>query len=249
MRARCVAALSRRCLACARPAARVQPSNASLTTSGASGPTIAFDSIDGPPVGVFNRLVDNLSAEAQARQLAIASREGAANYRVRGYLAAQVIRGRTHISWVWDVYDDDKLRALRITGEEAGGRGGADPWSVADEAMLRRIARTSMERLAAFLGNPGAPVAPDASTAIAAAPEPERRRPQRRPRSAAGPKRRRAARARRRPADTRSAIRVNRLKKLRDNPAGPYCRTASGLLSPCRAGSSEHSAGERDGGE
>ena len=76
--------------------------------------------------------------------LAIASREGAASYRVRGYLAAQVIRGRTHISWVWDVYDDDKLRALRITGEEAGGRPGGDPWSAADEPMLRRIARGGM---------------------------------------------------------------------------------------------------------
>jgi len=150
-------------------------SNASLTssTSPASGPTIAFESIDGPPVGVFNRLVDNLSSEAQARQLAIASREGAANYRVRGYLAAQVIRGRTHVSWVWDVYDDDKLRSLRITGEEAGGRVGGDPWSVADEAMLRRIARASMDRLAAHLGNPTAPVEPDASTAIATSPEPE----------------------------------------------------------------------------
>ena len=165
-------------------------SNASLTTSPvASGPTIAFDSIDGPPVGIFNRLVDNLSSEAQSRNLAIASREGGANYRVRGYLAAQVIRGRTHISWVWDVYDDDKLRALRITGEEAGGRGGGDPWSVADEPMLRRIARASMGRLAAYLGNPGAPLEPDASVAIAASPEPETPpQPRRRaPRSATAP--------------------------------------------------------------
>ena len=161
-------------------------SNASLTTSAASGPTIAFESIDGPPVGIFNRLVDDLSSEAQARNLAIASREGAANYRVRGYLAAQVIRGRTHVSWVWDVYDDDRLRALRITGEEAGGRGGGDPWSVADEPMLRRIARASMDRLAAYLGNPGGPLQPDASTAIAATPEPPAK-PQRRPRSAANP--------------------------------------------------------------
>lgn len=159
-------------------------SNAALTTA-STGPTIAFESIDGPPVGIFNRLVDTLSAEAQARNLAIASREGAANYRVRGYLAAQVIRGRTHISWVWDVYDDDRLRALRITGEEAGGRGG-DPWSVADDGMLRRIARASMDRLAAYLGNPGGPVDPDATTAIAASPEPETstRPRQRRARSA-----------------------------------------------------------------
>jgi len=102
-------------------------SNAALTVSGSSGPTVAFESIDGPPVGVFNRLVDNMSAEAQSRNVAIASREGGANYRVRGYLAAQVVRGRTHISWVWDVYDDVKVRALRIRGDsmvESGIRDG-----------------------------------------------------------------------------------------------------------------------------
>ena len=162
-------------------------SNASLTTSAASGPTIAFESSDGPPVGVFNRLVDDLSSEAQARNLAIASREGAANYRVRGYLAAQVIRGRTHISWVWDVYDDDRLRALRITGEEAGGRAGGDPWAVADEAMLRKIARVAMDRLSAYLRNPAAPVEPDATTAVADAPEPAAVRKPRRPVRAEAP--------------------------------------------------------------
>ena len=149
-----------------------------------SGPTIAFDSIDGPPVGVFNRLVDNMSAEAQGRQLAIASREGGANYRVRGYLAAQVIRGRTHISWVWDVYDDAKVRALRIRGEEAGGRAGSDPWSIADEAMLRRIARASVDRIATFLRNPDGPAIPDVAVADAVEPEPQQR-PRRRPGRAA----------------------------------------------------------------
>jgi hypothetical protein len=163
-------------------------SNVALTSAApTSGPTLAFDSIDGPPVGIFNRLVDNLTAEAQARSLSIASREGAATYRVRGYLAAQVVRGRTHVSWVWDVYDDDKLRALRITGEEAGGRGGGDPWSAADEAMLRKIARVSMDRLTAYLRNPAAPAEPDAATAVADAPEPSTIRRQRRPARAAAP--------------------------------------------------------------
>jgi hypothetical protein len=163
-------------------------SNASLSTAApAAGPTLAFDSIDGPPVGVFNRLVDNLTSEAQARQLSIASREGAANYRVRGYLAAQVVRGRTLVSWVWDVYDDDKLRALRITGEEAGGRGGGDPWAVADEAMLRKIARVAMDRLSAYVRNPAAPVEPDTTTAVADAPEPAAVRKPRRPARAEAP--------------------------------------------------------------
>jgi hypothetical protein len=177
-----LAALLAACLAgCA---ADSTTANASLTTGTTpAGPTIAFESIDGPPPGIFNRLVDDLSTEAQSRNLAIASREGAANYRVRGYVAAQVINGRTHISWVWDVYDDDKLRALRITGEEPGGRPGGDPWSVADEPMLRRIARASMDQFARFLNSPGAA---DATNAVANAPEPEGpSKPQRRPRSAA----------------------------------------------------------------
>jgi hypothetical protein len=172
---------------CAAACSETTSSNVSLSASGPSGPTIAFDSIDGPPVGVFNRLVDSISAEAQGRQLAIASREGGANYRVRGYLAAQVIRGRTHISWVWDVYDDVKVRALRIRGEEAGGRAGSDPWSIADEAMLRRIARASVDRIATFLRNPDGPALPDVAVADAVEPEPQQRSRRRPGRAAQAP--------------------------------------------------------------
>ena len=173
---------------CAAACSETTSSNVALTTgtTSASGPTIAFDSIDGPPVSVFNRLVDNISGEAQQRAIAIASREGGANYRVRGYLAAQVVRGRTHISWVWDVYDDAKVRALRIRGEEAGPRGSGDPWTAADDAMLRKIARTSMDRLAAFLRNPESPAEPEAAIADVNEPAPTRPSP-RRPRSAEGP--------------------------------------------------------------
>ena len=124
-----------------------------LVASG-NTPTIAFESIDGPPPAVFQRLVSNLSSEAEGRQIAVVSREGGSDYRVRGYLAAQVVRGRTHIAWVWDVYDGQRTRTLRITGEESGGRPGADAWAVADEAMLRKIARTSMDRLGALVATP-----------------------------------------------------------------------------------------------
>ena len=137
-------------------------------------PTIAFESIDGPPPGVFQRLVQNLAAEAEVRQIAVVSRQGAANYRVRGYLATQIVRGRAYVSWVWDVYDDDRLRTLRISGEEPGGRPGTDAWDVADEAMLRKIARASLERISTMLNSPntavGGPFEPvPASPAAAAA--------------------------------------------------------------------------------
>jgi hypothetical protein len=139
---------------------------ASLAGPLSSGSTIAFESIDGPPPEVFGRLVTSLNEEAGSRQIAVVSRSGAATYRVRGYMSAIVERDKTTFAWVWDVYDTDKRRALRITGEEPGAASRRrDAWAAADEAVLRRMARSGMERMAVFLNSP-APAAP------AAAPEP-----------------------------------------------------------------------------
>ena len=133
---------------------------------GATGSTIAFESIDGPPVGVFHKLVQNLSSEADTRNVNVVSREGPAQFRARGYMAAHVVRGKTHIAWVWDIYDTEQRRALRITGEETGGKA-RDPWTAADDEMVRRIARASMDRIIALLGGQDVPEAP-ANRAIAA---------------------------------------------------------------------------------
>jgi hypothetical protein len=57
---------------------------------------------------------------------------------------------------VWDVFDNDEHRALRISGEETAKFKGRrrDAWSSADDAMLHRIARSSVEQLATFLTSP-----------------------------------------------------------------------------------------------
>src|SRR5262249_44746212 len=67
----------------------------------------------------------------------------------------------TSFSWVWDVYDSDKRRALRVTGEEAAvsARRGRDArasnaWASADDQVLRGISRAGMERIASFLNAP-----------------------------------------------------------------------------------------------
>jgi hypothetical protein len=125
--------------------------------SAASGPrTVAFESIDGPPETVFKNLVQQLNQEAQARQVSVVSREAAAQYRIRGYVAAHVQGKKTTISWVWDVYDADRQRAMRLTGEEVG-TSGRTAWNAADDQVLNHIARDGMTRLAAFLENPTAP--------------------------------------------------------------------------------------------
>jgi hypothetical protein len=116
-----------------------------------SGPTIAFESIDGPPQPVFDRMVGVLNSESKLRSLSIVSREGVAAYRVRSYLAAQVSRGRTTIAWVWDVYDQNQQRALRLSGEEPAGKTGRDPWTAADDLVLRKIAQAGFSGLSSMI--------------------------------------------------------------------------------------------------
>jgi hypothetical protein len=132
---------------------------ANLAGANASGSTLAFESIDGPPPDVFRKLVANLNDEAGARQIAVVSRNGAATYRVRGYVSALVERGKTTFAWVWDIYDTDKRRTLRIAGEEpaTAGRNGRDAWAGADEQVLRRMARDGMDRIAGFLNSSAPP--------------------------------------------------------------------------------------------
>lgn len=121
---------------------------ASLTSS---SPTLAFESIDGPPPAVFDRLVQSLNTEAQSRNMPVVSRQGTAFYRARGYLSAQVRRGQTVIAWVWDIYDANQERAARISGEEAAGKAGGDAWANADDAILRRIAQASMSGISGVM--------------------------------------------------------------------------------------------------
>jgi hypothetical protein len=129
--------------------------NDSFAMAGA-GPTVAFESIDGPPPPVFDHMVSVLDSESKLRNLSIVSREGGASYRVRSYLSAQVVRGRTRISWVWDVYDANQQRALRLSGEEPGGKAGRDAWTAADDLTLRKIAQSGLSGLSNMI-NGGPP--------------------------------------------------------------------------------------------
>jgi len=137
------------------------PDGQTLSPAQPRGATVAFDSLDGLPPGQFQKLVQNLNEEAQARRLAVISREQSSAYRVRGYLAVKLTKHQTTVSWVWDVFDQDEHRALRISGEETAKVRPRNAWVAADDAMLSRIARSSMEQLATFLTSPA--VAPGIS--------------------------------------------------------------------------------------
>ncbi|MDR3466728.1 MAG: hypothetical protein P4M07_12350 [Xanthobacteraceae bacterium] len=135
--------------------------SATLVSTSAATNTVAFESIDGPPPQVFDRFVQVLDGEALSRNVAVVSRTAPAGYHVRAYLSAQVRGGRTLIAWVWDVYDRNQQRVLRLSGEEDGGRnGGRDAWTAADAALLRRIAQSALISLSGYVNGTAPPERP-----------------------------------------------------------------------------------------
>ena len=129
-----------------------------VSLDAARGTAIAFESIEGPPPAIVQKFVRDLGEEARARELAMVPRGAQAAYRIRGYLAAHGEPGAPAIAWAWDVYDPAQRRAFRLTGEERGS--GRQSWAAADDDVLRRIARTGMDQLVAFIATARAPAAP-----------------------------------------------------------------------------------------
>lgn len=153
---------------CANVPGGAMNAQAGMTT----GATVAFESVDGPPPQLFDRMVNLLDSEARLRNLSVVSRKDNAAFRVRSYLAAQIRGNQTSIAWVWDVYDRDQQRALRLSGEESTGKGNRDAWAAVDDLVLRRIAQAGLTGLTGLINGatPGdtAPPARDDGPAIAA---------------------------------------------------------------------------------
>jgi len=149
----------------------------SPTASQGFGPTVAFESVDGPPPQVFQRLVQVLETEGATRHISVVSRDANPSYRVRSYYAAQVKRGshNASIAWVWDVYGADGSRAARLSGTEPAGAAGANAWDAANDQVLRKISQAGLSGLANLVtgGAPAqsAPEVPEATgPAVAALP-------------------------------------------------------------------------------
>jgi hypothetical protein len=104
--------------------------SASFAQAG-GGTTVAFESIDGPPPPIFDRMVNLLDSEAKLRNLAVVSRQDGAAYRVRSYLAAQIRGGKTE--------------------EQTGKPSGRDAWAAADDVVLRRIAQAGLSGLSGMI--------------------------------------------------------------------------------------------------
>lgn len=144
--------------------------SASRSAIRAPGIPVALLSLDGPPASVSARLVGALGSAARQREISVVA--GAANprYQVRGYLSATGgENATTDVTWVWDIFDQSRQRAQRVSGGETLRRAAPDPWDTLDEAVLQRLAARSMDEIAGFLA--ASPEAiPVAAAPAAAAP-------------------------------------------------------------------------------
>ena len=73
------------------------------------------------------------------------------------------------IAWVWDVYDSNRERTLRLTGEQPGTNGRRG-WAAADDQAMRNIAKDGMTQLSGFLTGPQEPSPPAVSPPAEPAP-------------------------------------------------------------------------------
>jgi hypothetical protein len=112
---------------------------------------VAMDSLEGAPEEVGPRLSAALAAEAEARQISIVPGDKTPRFRLRGYMSASQTGEGALVVYVWDVFDQTKSRAQRITGSELVKRSAAEPWQAVDDSALRRVASRAMNDIAAFL--------------------------------------------------------------------------------------------------
>jgi hypothetical protein len=142
--------------------------------------TVAFDRIDGLPPAVFDRYVSKLGDEAEARKVPVVTREGFAPYRIKGYASVWTRGRQATMSWVWEVYNSEGQRVMRINGDENAGAAGRDAWRAVSDEVLARAARSGMEQLSVYFRGPdsqGAPMVASGAPDAAPPPAPDRPAP------------------------------------------------------------------------
>lgn len=152
-------------------------SSAACTTTGGGGglpvgqhSTVAFDRVDGLPPAVFDRYVRKLNDQAEAKRVPVVTREGFAPYRIKGYASLWTSKREATLSWVWEVFDAEGQRVMRISGDEKAGKAGRDAWQAVSDEVLARAARSGMEQLSEYFRGPDSQGTMVASTASEAAP-------------------------------------------------------------------------------
>ena len=144
----------------------VTPLVTKVAVGAVSGANVALFSLEGAPEAALARFRTQFAAAASVQEITLTG-VPQAHYVIRGYLSAYPAEGGTAFAYVWDVFDAKKQRSTRVADEIVVKTTPADPWSLADDAVLASLAGKSVDDLATFLAG-----TPEVRSAKAVLPSP-----------------------------------------------------------------------------
>lgn len=136
-------------------------------TTTAQTAKIAVAPVIGAPDAVAKQLEAQLANAIEAQKITVAKDPNAkAEYTLRGYVVSAREKGRTKVSYIWDVTDPAGKRVNRITGEEVlAGAQSKDPWASVTPQVIDTISSKTAGSLVTWL-----PTQSAAAVAMGAAP-------------------------------------------------------------------------------
>ena len=130
----------------------------SISTNGGATPVaqsakIAIAPVIGAPDTVAKQLQAQLATAIEGQRITVAKAPtDTAEYTVRGYVVSAREKGRTKVSYIWDVTDPAGKRVNRITGEEVlSGAQSKDPWAAVTPQVVDTISSKTAGSLATWL--------------------------------------------------------------------------------------------------
>ena len=114
---------------------------------------IAIAPVIGAPDTVAKQLQTQLTSAIEAQRISVAHDPNAkAEYTLRGYVVSAREKGRTKVSYIWDVTDPTGRRVNRITGEEVlSGAQSKDPWAAVTPQVVDTISSKTAGSLVTWL--------------------------------------------------------------------------------------------------
>ncbi|MCC7251172.1 hypothetical protein [Hyphomicrobium sp.] len=114
---------------------------------------IAIAPVIGAPDTVARQLETQLASAIEAQRISVAKDPNAkAEFTLRGYIVSAREKGRTKVSYIWDVTDPTGKRVNRITGEEVlTGAQSKDPWTSVTPQVVNTISSKTAGSLVTWL--------------------------------------------------------------------------------------------------
>lgn len=137
----------------ADPNASIVAGQPTATTSNSQTAQISIAPVIGAPDAVAKQLQTQLTSDIEAQRISVAkSPNETSQYTLRGYVVSARERGRTKVSYIWDVTDSAGQRVNRITGEEViSGARSSDPWAAVSPQVVGTISKKTVGSLSTWL--------------------------------------------------------------------------------------------------